>query len=150
MATLRDIVATAFRWANIIEAEDEPEAHEAVQGLEILNDMFYEMEVDGYVFTLPIVPPSTERGEYSHAGWKLEDDFPFEEGYVGGIKALLSVQLSELHGQPSPPHVVQKAGAGRARLINNFLPFQAMRSETPLQRVGRSGVGDSRRNYGAG
>lgn len=141
MTTLRDIVTAAFRRANVIEAEDEPDAHEAAEGLEHLNEMFFNMEQDGFVFTLPPVAPSTERGEYTHAAWAIEDTFPFEEAYVGGLKYMLAVVISEEHGQPAPPHVATGAANGYGRLLNAFYAPATINAELPLQRVGHSGVG---------
>jgi len=147
MATIRDIVQTAFRWANITEAEDEPEAHEAAEGLDILNGWFSGMELDGFVFTTPIVAPAEERGAYTHSDWTLNDEFPFESGFIEGVKAKLACQLSELHGQPAPPHVEDKASVGYARLLNAFFVNDDMKAELPLQRMSQSGVGQQNSRY---
>ena len=124
-----------------MELNDDPSAVEAQELLMVLNGLFHAWELDSLVFTTPIIPPAEERGAYAHSDWVLNDTFPFEEGYVLGLKAILAEAAAEFNKRSLSPKVRQWASDGLSRLIADF--YDPGKNQVPLelQRLGQSGVG---------
>jgi len=113
MATARAIVEGALRLSGIRPAESPIEANEAQDGLESLNDMLAEWDLEGI-----------------HLGFEpvedLDDELYVPRGTEGGIKANLAIYINPEYERALNPTLMTRAITGKriARALRFLEPLQ--------------------------
>ncbi len=106
MATLRDVVSSAMVRTGAIASGETPSAADAATALEVLTDM-----------------AAAWSARNIHTGWtatNLEDEFPLEDRHLGGVKAMLALELCD-HFRIAPTAIlVRDARDGMARLQADY------------------------------
>lgn len=120
MATALDIITGAMRKLGVIEANAQPSAEEAEQGLSALNDMCNAWNAQG-IFTGFSTLATTA------------DEFILDERHHGGVKAMLAVYLAPEYSAAPSPLVMGQAYSAGLLLKADYRPIDTLRVDTALQ-----------------
>lgn len=96
MVTAIEMIADAFRLANIINEIEAPSAEQGVQGLRSLNQMMGQWDRDGIKLGWHVVP-------------ELDDPLPLDPQDERAVKFNLAVELSGEYGLEPMPWVSKNA-----------------------------------------
>ena len=101
--TALEIVTAALRLLEVQTTESPVEAPEAVDGLEALNDMMNEWNVDGI--------------DVGYESLEVPSDILYVDlGSVGAIKSNLAVYIAPEYGRVVTPELLKRAKTGKASL----------------------------------
>lgn len=118
MTTARDIVKGALRHISVANAEEEPSAVDMADGVTSLNDMIASWSFKGIHTGAPILAEN--------------DPFPFEDGHVAGVKAMLAQYIASDYGMEVPANIVLRARSGWQAIQSDFGVKEPLRVDPGL------------------
>ena len=121
MTTIRDIVKGALKHVSVTAGDEEPSAEDMADGVTAFNDMVASWSTKDVHTGAPIV----EEG----------DQFPFEDGHVAGVKAMLAVFIASDHGKSASLEVQTRAHEAWTAIKADFTVIEPLRADAGLQNM---------------
>ena len=121
MATINDIVLSALKRAEVVDAIEAPEAHQSARAVELLNDMMFALKGRGIN-----VMWSTQT---------LVDTFPLAEEHKEGVQAMLADKLANEYGKQVATRVAIDASRGYDALVADYKIIRPLRTPDGLRRM---------------
>ncbi len=118
MTTARDIVKGALKSIGVTAGDEEPSAEDMADGLTSLNDMIASWAMKGIHTGAPILAEN--------------DPFPFEDGHVAGVKAMLAEYVADDYGKTVPPNIAKRAVRGWQAIYADYTAIEPLRIDCGL------------------
>lgn len=118
MTTAAEIVVGALRAIAVIDVGEAASAEDMADGLTALNDMIASWAMKGIHTGAPILA--------------VNDPFPFEDGHVAGVKAMLAEYIADDYGKALPPNVAKRAIRGWQAIYADYTAIEPLRIDCGL------------------
>jgi len=118
MATARDVITRSLRKLKILASGETPEAQEADDCLEALNQMLAEWEIDGV--------------DLAHIGLALDDTLDVPDSHLNGIALNLAMRIADDFGATITPSIAQEALNGKNAIVAYHWSMADLTDENPL------------------
>ncbi len=151
MATVRDVIAGAYRRLGLLAPGEDIDPDRVMAGLEMFNDLLASLQAEGSTDPAPVAlsagnfdsgltndgigsqsTPETGIAMDLTPPYGLNDMFPLADKHVQGVKALLAVQLAPECGQEASATIQRAAERGRKLIIADYVKAPASQQDPGL------------------